>query len=34
MTIYGYRLPTWLALGIWALWEIIGRLGVIMLIRL
>ena len=33
MTIYGYRLPTWLALGIWALlWEIIGRLDVIMLI--
>jgi NitT/TauT family transport system permease protein len=33
MTIYGYRLPTWLALGIWALlWEIIGQLDVIMLI--
>jgi NitT/TauT family transport system permease protein len=33
MTVYGYRLPTWLALGIWAvLWEIIGQLDVIMLI--
>jgi NitT/TauT family transport system permease protein len=33
MTIYGYRLPPWLALGIWALlWEIVGRLDVIMLI--
>jgi NitT/TauT family transport system permease protein len=33
MTVYGYRLPTWLALGIWALlWEIIGRLDLIMLI--
>ncbi|HEX5796213.1 MAG TPA: ABC transporter permease subunit [Geminicoccaceae bacterium] len=33
MTIYGYRLPMWLALGIWAiLWEIVGRLDVIMLI--
>ena len=33
MTIYGYRLPPWLALLIWAaLWEIIGRLDVIMLI--
>jgi NitT/TauT family transport system permease protein len=33
MTIYGYRLPTWLALGIWALlWEIVGRLDMIMLI--
>ena len=33
MTIYGYRLPMWLALGIWAiLWEIVGRLEVIMLI--
>ena len=33
MTIYGYRLPTWLALIIWAaLWEIIGQLDVIMLI--
>jgi NitT/TauT family transport system permease protein len=33
MTIHGYRLPTWLALGIWALlWEIVGRLDVIMLI--
>jgi NitT/TauT family transport system permease protein len=33
MTVYGYRLPTWLALGIWALlWEIIGQAGVIMLI--
>ena len=33
MTIYGYRLPPWLALGIWALlWEIIGQLDVIMLI--
>jgi NitT/TauT family transport system permease protein len=33
MTIYGYRLPMWLALGIWAaLWEIIGQLNVIMLI--
>jgi NitT/TauT family transport system permease protein len=33
MTLYGYRLPTWLALGIWALlWEIIGRLDLIMLI--
>jgi NitT/TauT family transport system permease protein len=33
MTIYGYRLPTWLALGIWALlWEIIGQTGAIMLI--
>ena len=33
MTIYGYRLPMWLALGIWALlWEIIGQAGVIMLI--
>ena len=33
MTIYGYRLPPWLALLIWAaLWEIIGQLDVIMLI--
>jgi NitT/TauT family transport system permease protein len=33
MTVYGYRLPTWLALGIWAaLWEIIGQLDAIMLI--
>jgi NitT/TauT family transport system permease protein len=33
MTVYGYRLPMWLALGIWAaLWEIIGQLEVIMLI--
>jgi NitT/TauT family transport system permease protein len=33
MSIYGYRLPMWLALGIWAaLWEIIGQLNVIMLI--
>jgi NitT/TauT family transport system permease protein len=33
MTIYGYRLPAWLALGVWAvLWEIIGQLDVIMLI--
>jgi NitT/TauT family transport system permease protein len=33
MTIYGYRLPMWLALGIWAaLWEVIGQLNVIMLI--
>ena len=33
MTVYGYRLPMWLALGIWAiLWEIVGRLEVIMLI--
>jgi NitT/TauT family transport system permease protein len=33
MTIHGYRLPTWLALGIWALlWEIVGRLDLIMLI--
>ena len=33
MTIYGYRLPMWLALGIWAiLWEIVGQLDVIMLI--
>jgi NitT/TauT family transport system permease protein len=33
VTIYGYRLPMWLALGIWAiLWEIVGRLEVIMLI--
>jgi len=33
MTVYGYRLPTWLALGIWALlWEIIGQLDLIMLI--
>ena len=33
MTLYGYRLPTWLALGIWALvWELIGRLDLIMLI--
>jgi NitT/TauT family transport system permease protein len=33
MTLYGYRLPTWLALGVWAvLWEIIGRLDLIMLI--
>ena len=30
MTIYGYRLPPWLALGVWALlWEIIGQLDVI-----
>jgi NitT/TauT family transport system permease protein len=33
MTIYGYRLPASLALGIWALlWEIVGRLELIMLI--
>ncbi len=33
VTIYGYRLPMWLALGIWAiLWEIVGRLELIMLI--
>ena len=33
MTIYGYRLPTWLALGVWALlWEIVGQLDIIMLI--
>jgi NitT/TauT family transport system permease protein len=33
MTVYGYRLPTWLALGIWAvLWEVIGQLDLIMLI--
>ena len=33
MTVYGYRLPMWLSLGIWALlWEIVGRLDVIMLI--
>ncbi|HEX2480230.1 MAG TPA: ABC transporter permease subunit [Geminicoccaceae bacterium] len=33
MSIYGYRLPPWLALGVWALlWEIIGQLDVIMLI--
>jgi NitT/TauT family transport system permease protein len=33
VTVYGYRLPMWLALGIWAiLWEIVGRLEVIMLI--
>jgi NitT/TauT family transport system permease protein len=33
MTIYGYRLPPWLALLIWALlWEIVGRLDLIMLI--
>jgi NitT/TauT family transport system permease protein len=33
MSIYGYRLPMWLALGIWAaLWEVIGQLNVIMLI--
>jgi NitT/TauT family transport system permease protein len=33
MTVYGYRLPMWLALGIWALlWEIVGQLEVIMLI--
>jgi NitT/TauT family transport system permease protein len=33
MTIHGYRLPAWLALGIWALlWEIVGRLDLIMLI--
>ena len=33
MTLYGYRLPTWLALIIWAaLWELIGQLEVIMLI--
>jgi NitT/TauT family transport system permease protein len=33
MSIYGYRLPPWLALLIWALlWEIIGQLDVIMLI--
>ena len=33
MTIYGYRLPPWLALLIWAaLWEVIGQLDVIMLI--
>jgi NitT/TauT family transport system permease protein len=33
MTVYGYRLPPWLALLIWALlWEIVGRLEVIMLI--
>jgi NitT/TauT family transport system permease protein len=33
MTVYGYRLPPWLALLIWALlWEIVGQAGVIMLI--
>jgi NitT/TauT family transport system permease protein len=33
MTVYGYRLPPWLALGIWAaLWEVVGQLDVIMLI--
>jgi NitT/TauT family transport system permease protein len=33
MTIYGYRLPPWLALLIWALlWEIVGQLDLIMLI--
>ena len=33
MTVYGYRLPPWLALGIWAaLWEVIGQLDLIMLI--
>lgn len=33
MTIYGYRLPPWLALGVWALlWEIVGQLDIIMLI--
>jgi NitT/TauT family transport system permease protein len=33
MTVYGYRLPMWLALGIWAvLWEVIGQLDLIMLI--
>ena len=33
MTVWGYRLPMWLALGIWAgLWEIIGQLELIMLI--
>jgi NitT/TauT family transport system permease protein len=33
MTVYGYRLPPWLALGVWALvWEIVGRLDLIMLI--
>ena len=33
MTVYGYRLPMWLSLGIWALlWEIVGQLDVIMLI--
>jgi NitT/TauT family transport system permease protein len=33
MTVYRYRLPTWLALGIWAVhWEIVGQLEVIMLI--
>jgi NitT/TauT family transport system permease protein len=33
VTVHGYRLPMWLALGIWAiLWEIVGRLEVIMLI--
>jgi NitT/TauT family transport system permease protein len=33
VTVYGYRLPPWLALGVWALlWEIVGRLDLIMLI--
>ena len=33
MTVYGYRLPMWLSLLLWALlWEVVGRLGVIMLI--
>jgi NitT/TauT family transport system permease protein len=33
MTVYGYRLPMWLSLGIWALlWEIVGQLDLIMLI--
>ncbi|MGH6912292.1 MAG: ABC transporter permease [Geminicoccales bacterium] len=33
MTIYGYRLPTWLALVIWALvWEIVGQLHVVSLV--
>jgi NitT/TauT family transport system permease protein len=33
MTIYGYRLPPWLALLVWALlWEIVGQLDLIMLI--
>ena len=33
MTIYGCRLPPWLALGVWALlWEIVGQLDIIMLI--